>query len=109
MDQIRTVLWTAIRAHLPPNAEAVQRQGQTNLIISWTLPTEERPNRQSREISVRFDRAVSRVMEASDDARQRLVAERVAAFVRRVLVASRYDPLEELPSLIIEVDDRALE
>jgi len=48
-------------------------------------------------------------MEASDDARQRLVAERVAAFVRRVLVASRYDPLEELPSLIIEVDDRALE
>ena len=109
MDKIRTVLWNAIRAHLPPNAEALQPEGQTNLIISWTLPTEERPNRQSREISVRFDRAVSRVMEASDDARQGLVAERVAAFVRRVLVAGRYDPLEELQPFIVHVDDRALE
>lgn len=48
-------------------------------------------------------------MEASDDARRRLVAERVAAFVRRVLAAGDYDELEELAPFIIEVDDRALE
>ena len=45
MDEIRKVLWNAIRVHLPGNAEAVQRDGQTNLTISWTLPTEERPSR----------------------------------------------------------------
>lgn len=109
MDEIRAVLWNAISVHLPANAEAVQRQGQTNLIISWTLPAEGRPNRQSREISVRFDQAVSRVMEVSDDVRQRLVAERVASFVRRVLAAGNYDELEELPPFIIDVDDLALE
>lgn len=95
--------------HLPPNAEAVQPEGRINLVISWTLPTEDRPNRQSREISIRFDRAVSRVMEASDADRRLLVADRVAAFVRRALVAGRYAELEELPTFIVDVDDRALE
>jgi len=109
MDEIRTVLWNAIRAQLPDNAEAVQPHGRTNLVISWTLPTDDRPNRQSREISVRFDRAVSRVMESSDDARRRLVAERVAAFVHRVLAAGNFDELEEVPPAIIDVDDRALD
>ena len=109
MDAIRSILWDAIRVYLPANAEALQPDGRTNLVISWTLPTEERPNRQSREISLRFDRAVSRVMEVSDDARRRLVAERVAAFVKRALAAGRYSELDELPPFITDVDDRALE
>ena len=109
MDDLRTSLWDAIRAYLPAHAEAVQPEGAGNLVISWTLPTESRPNRQSREISVHFDRAVMRVVIATDDVRRELVAKAVARFVDRVLKQAAYDPMEEGETLVVHVDDRALE
>ena len=109
MDEFRAALWRAISTDFPANAEALQPAGAGNIVISWNLPSEGRPNRQSREISIHFDRAVMRVVEATDDVRRELVASGVARFVARSVTNANYEPMEERETLVIHVDDRALD
>lgn len=95
MDGLRASLWLEIRNIFPEGAEAWQPDGRGSLEVSWHLPSEGRPERRSREVSIRFQEPVVAVLKARfrafGDVGLVSIAPRISTVVRRTLATGHYD------------------
>lgn len=107
MDELRILIWEELKGLFPENAEVTQ-QLPGNLVVMWKLNNDpERPNRQSRPISIRFAQHLIQVMSNETEEEKRRVARGIVRIVNTVLHQG-YDPnSKETNGYLVYVDDGA--